>query len=211
MTVIQHLLVSVTLRVVPTEPPIRELSRTVFKTDDPRYRRTRAQICAATRRLLEAGDVSRLTFARIAEAAEVNRSTVHQHYASRHELVADALSGDLARIAAPLDQCPFEGRSHAPDELIQMFAAVRDQRPIFDRLNNIESGLVIERLSGLLTAQLAARFAAGSRPGGFEQVPPEIHARFVAAGLAGLLITEHRDGPAELARQAWQLIAPESS
>lgn len=222
MTDIHHLLVSGTLRVVPVEPPIRTLplGSSAPKSADPRYRRTRAQICAATRRLLESGGAGRLTFAMVAEAAGVNRSTVHQHYASRQELVADALAGDLAAIAEPLDRCPFE-RGHAtPPELVEMFTAVRDQRAVFDRLDGIETCLVTDRLTDLLTTQLAERFAEGNRPAGFDHVPARTHARFVAAGLVGLLFDRAGDtdgtgdtddseaDAAELAARAWRLITP---
>jgi AcrR family transcriptional regulator len=196
---------------VPVEPPIRTLptlGKTVDKMADPRYRRTRAQICAAMRRLLESGETSRLTFAMVAEAAEVNRSTVHQHYASRHELVADALAGDLAAIAEPLARCPFKRSRATPPELVEMFSTARTQGAVLDRLDGIEFCLVGDRLTELLTVQLAARFADGARPPGFDRVRPEIHARFVAAGLVGLLFAPEAGDPATSAKQAWQLIAP---
>lgn len=195
---------------VPVEPAVRRI-RSVANRDDPRYRRTRAQICAATLRLLDDTDAARLTFAKVAAAAEVNRSTVHQHYDSRHELVADAVAGDLARIAEPLDHCRFDGRPPAPPELVQMFRAATDHREALTRLSDTDRGLLAARLTELLTGQLSRRFAT-ERPTAFGAVAPQLHARYVAGGLVQLLLQSAGslgpESPEELAEQAWRLIAP---
>jgi len=190
--------------------------RPVANTADPRYRRTRAQICAATRRLLDTTDAGRLTFAQVAAAADVNRSTVHQHYASRHELVADALATDLAEITRPLSDCPFDradadfrGDAHRdhdhggdqpdafgpglpdappPAELVQMFIAARQQRTVLERLSGTDRDLLAARLTDLVAEQLTERFRSGARPAGFAAVTPAAHARYVAGGLVQLLL-----------------------
>lgn len=199
---------------MPVKPAVRRI-RTVANRDDPRYRRTREQICAATLRLLDDSDPGRLTFAQVATAADVNRSTVHQHYSSRHELVVDALAGELAAIAEPLDRCRLDGRPPVPSELVAMFAAIGEQRPALQRLSSTDRDLLAARLADLLGARLRDRFQQ-VRPAGFAAVSSSIHAAFVAAGLARLLLAAigtdrslgpHRD-PVELAEQAWRLIAP---
>ena len=201
-------------RPVPVKPSLTSI-RSVANPADPRYRRTRDQICAATRRLLETTDAPRLTFGQVATAAEVNRSTVHQHYASRHELVADALANDLAEIAGPLDRCPFDRAGEVPSELIEMFTAADDQCAILDRLSGTDRGLVAARLTELLADLLADRFRTGARPAGFDPVRPGDHARYVAGGLVQLLLGRPLDEPRrpsdERAAQAWRLIAPLSA
>lgn len=203
---------------VPVKPVVRRI-RPVANRDDPRFRRTRAQICAATLRLLDDTDASRLTFGQVASAAEVNRSTVHQHYASRHELVADAVAGELAAIAEPLNRCPFDSSGQVPTELVEMFAAATAHRQALTRLGAADSGLLASRLTDLLATQLADRFAVGARPGGFGAVPAVVHADYVAGGLVRLLLgalgagggsddPTTAAGPRRLAEQAWSLIAP---
>ncbi|HEY9292639.1 MAG TPA: TetR family transcriptional regulator [Microlunatus sp.] len=196
---------------MPVEPSVTSI-RSVANPADPRYRRTRAQICAATRRLLETTDAQRLTFGQVATAAEVNRSTVHQHYASRHELVADALATDLAEIAGPLDRCPFDRSGEVPSELVEMFAAGEQQCAILDRLSGTDRGLVAVRLTELLAARLVDRFADGARPPGFDQVPAADHAHYVAGGLVQLLLDrpsgDRRRAAEQRADEAWRLIAP---
>jgi AcrR family transcriptional regulator len=175
-------------------------------TADPRYRRTRRQICVAVRGLLETTDPARITFAAVAAAAGVNRSTVHQHYATRHELIADALAVELAEIAGRLTDCPFTTSAIVPPQLVDSFSAAHDQKRRLSRLGDTDRCLLAERLSELLTEALQARFESG-RPSGFESVPVSTHARYVAGGLARLLIFSE-EAPDQLAAQAWSLIAP---
>lgn len=202
---------------MPVEPAVRRI-RTVANRDDARYRRTRAQICAATLRLLDDTDAARLTFAQVAAAAAVNRSTVHQHYDSRHDLVADAVAGDLAAIAEPLDRCRFDGRPPVPPELVQMFSAAGGHREALTRLSDTDRGLLAARLTELLAARLARRFAS-ERPAAFTGVSADLHARYVAGGLVQLLLQSigspgspssdpTLSDPQTLAEQAWSLIAP---
>ncbi|SDT20156.1 TetR/AcrR family transcriptional regulator [Microlunatus soli] len=191
---------------MPVKPAVRRI-RPVANRDDPRFRRTRAQICAATLRLLDDTDPARLTFAQVASAADVNRSTVHQHYGSRHELVADAVAGELAAIAEPLDRCRLDGAGPVPGEFVDMFAAAADHRPALNRLGAADRGLLAARLTELLSARLAARFGAGARPDGFDTVPATVHADYVAGGLTRMLLGA--DGESgRTAEQAWDLIAP---
>ncbi|MFC7624040.1 TetR/AcrR family transcriptional regulator [Microlunatus sp. GCM10028923] len=175
--------------------------------DDRRVRRTRAQLRAAALRLLDDG-ADRLTMASIAAAADVNRSTVHQHYASVDDLICDALSGRIGEIAGALTECPFaEDRSRAPRQLVALFAAVADAEPTLAKLGPSAAARVHDQLAETLSEVLAVRFRSGQRPPGFDRVRPDLHARYVAAGVIAL--ARHRDPaetPGRLAGQAWRLI-----
>lgn len=196
-----------TLGDVPVKPAVRRI-RHVVNHDDPRFRRTRAQICAATLQLLDDTDVTRLTFAQVASRAEVNRSTVHQHYGSRHELIADAFAHKLAAIAEPLTRCRFDDRGPVPAELVEVFTAARAHRSALSRLGGSERGLLAARLSDLISTMLAARFADGARPDGYAAVPAAAHADYVAGGLTRSLLDASDADPQQRAERAWALIAP---
>lgn len=174
------------------------------KTDDPRIQRTRAQLQATVRRLLTEGEP--LTFARVAQAAGVNRSTVHQHYANLRELICDALIDDLRALVEPFADCPFADPTQSPAELTSVFATARNQADLWACLTEAETEAATARLQQLLTEQLTDRFRAGARPPGFDRVPPEIHAGWIAGGLAALLTGRPERKPADLAADAWALI-----
>jgi AcrR family transcriptional regulator len=183
--------------------------------DDPRFRRTRELICAATRDLLTSESPGSLTFAKIARVAGVNRSTVHQHYRSVHELVGDALATDLAGIAR-LDRCPMTASSVSgpPVELTAMFAAAAEQRRVLDRLNDTARCLVTDRLAQRLAAQLHERYATTTvdpYATGRDGVPAAVRADFVAGGLVRLLLGSEDQHSDDLARQAWILITEASA
>lgn len=179
--------------------------------DDRRVRRTRAQLRAATLQLLT-DDAARLTIAAVAEAADVNRSTVHQHYDSVDALICDALADRLRAIATELTECPFaEDRDRPPRQLVALFEAVLEAEPVLSRLGPSAAARVQRELAGALAAVLTERFRAGQRPPGFDRVRPEAHADFVAAGLVALAL--HRrdaDTAGRLAGQAWRLVRSQS-
>ncbi|WP_051215224.1 TetR/AcrR family transcriptional regulator [Granulicoccus phenolivorans] len=172
--------------------------------DDPRSMRTRAQLQAAVRRLLTEREP--LTFARVAQAAGVNRSTVHQHYANLRELICDALIDDLRALVEPFGDCPFADPTQTPPELTAVFTIARNQADLWACLTEAETEAATARLQHLLTEQLTDRFRAGARPPGYDRVPPEIHARWIAGGLTALLTGDTDLDPAERADQAWALI-----
>ena len=174
---------------------------------DRRTLRTRTQLRAATLRLLD-DDPPRLTMAAVAEAADVNRSTVHQHYRDVDELICDALADRLGRIATELTDCPFaDGRDRPPRQLVALFVAVAAAEPALSRLGPSVAARVQRQLAEALAAVLATRFRAGQRPPGFDRVRPELQADFVAAGVVALAL-QHRGTatPGRLAGQAWRLI-----
>lgn len=174
---------------------------------DRRVRRTRAQLRAATLELLT-GDSGRLTMASVAEAADVNRSTVHQHYGGIDDLVCDALADRLRGIAAELTKCPFaDDRDRSPRQLSALFAAIAEAEPLLSRLGASSLARVERQLAEALAEVLTELFRAGRRPPGFDRVRPDLHASYLAAGLITLAM--HRrvtDTPGRLAAQAWRLI-----
>lgn len=173
------------------------------RTDDPRYARTREQVRRAVLDLLSDG-AEVVTFARVADRAGVNRSTVHQHYGTRQELVADAYASAIARVTDPLARCPFDTRDGAPPrELHDMFSRAGELE--IDRLPVAERALVAQNLADQLALELVERFSAGARPPGFEAVPPRMHAEYVAGGLARLLLGE---ATVAAAAEGWALMAP---
>ncbi|NYE74894.1 TetR/AcrR family transcriptional regulator [Microlunatus parietis] len=174
---------------------------------DRRVRRTRAQLRAATLRLLDDG-ADRLTMASIAVAADVNRSTVHQHYASLDDLICDALADRVAAIAGAVTGCPFAAdRDRAPRHLVALFAAVADAGPTLAKLGPSAAARVQDQLVEALAEVLVERFRAGQRPPGFARVRPDLHARYVAAGVIALALQrDPADSPGRLAGQAWRLI-----
>lgn len=171
---------------------------------DRRVRRTRAHLREATLRLLDQ-DTGRLTMAAVAEAADVNRSTVHQHYGDVDELICDALGDRLRGIAQELTGCPFAAdRDRAPRQLVTLFTALGATEPLLVRLGPSGRARIERELSARLAEVLAERFRAGQRPPGFDRVRPELHAGYVAAGLVAIARTAGTSG--RLAGQAWQLI-----
>ncbi len=146
--------------------------------------------------------------AAVAAAADVNRSTVHQHYDSVDALICDALADRLLAIASELTECPFaDDRDRPPRQLVALFDAVADAAPVLSRLGPSASARVQHQLTGSLAAVLDARFRAGQRPPGFGRVRPELQADFVAAGLINLALRRgHADTARRLAGQAWRLI-----
>ncbi len=174
---------------------------------DRRTLRTRDQLRAATLRLL-GDDSGRLTMAAVAEAADINRSTVHQHYRDLDELICDALADRLQRIAVGLTECPFaDDRDRPPRQLVALFDAVTDAEPLLSRLGPSAAARVQRQLTGSLAVVLGERFRAGQRPPGFDRVRPELQADFVAAGLIALALDRRdTDTAGRLAGQAWRLI-----
>ncbi|WP_210635448.1 TetR/AcrR family transcriptional regulator C-terminal domain-containing protein [Streptomyces sp. GESEQ-13] len=71
-----------------------------------------------------------------------------------------------------------------------MFRHVSDSRPLYRRmLGDQGSALFAARLRERLTAELTAAFREGRRPAGFEDVPAELHAAYLAGALIAVVAT----------------------
>jgi hypothetical protein len=63
-----------------------------------------------------------------------------------------------------------------------------------------------------LADALRDRFASGSRPDGYDDVPADVHAAYLAGALAGVIAhwLADPDSPADAALATWRLIAAPS-
>ncbi|MEV8634437.1 TetR/AcrR family transcriptional regulator [Streptosporangium sp. NPDC051023] len=179
--------------------------------DDPRIRRTRARLRSAVLRLAVERDPESITVAEIARAAEVNRATVYLHYRDRDDLVLDAMETAIGELAAQAARCPYREPGPVPASLVALFDHVGTRAPLYRRmLGPHGSARFCARLREVLAAELRAPFATGSRPPGHDDVPPEVHAHYVAGALVGVVtywLGEHPPRPAEeIAASVWGLV-----
>ncbi|MDA0632506.1 TetR/AcrR family transcriptional regulator [Nonomuraea sp. MCN248] len=179
--------------------------------DDPRAQRTRASLRAAVLDLAVERDLSALTVSAVAGRAGVNRATFYLHYPDVDALAADAMEEAVAEVAGAAALCPLDApRDHAPEPLTTLFAHVSENAELYAcMLGGQGSPRFCARLRERLTGELEARFAAGSRPGGHTDVPPGVHAAYLAGALTGVIahwVTGPRDTPpAEVALAFWRL------
>ncbi|MEV7005282.1 TetR/AcrR family transcriptional regulator [Streptosporangium sp. NPDC051022] len=179
--------------------------------DDPRIRRTRERLRAAVLLLAGERDPESITVAEIARVAEVNRATVYAHYRDRDDLVLDAMEKAVGELAAQAARCPYREPGPVPAALVALFEHVGTRAPLYRRmLGPHGSARFCARLREVLAAELRVPFAAGSRPPGHDDVPPEIHAHYVAGALVGVVtswLEERRPRPAEeIAAFVWSLV-----
>ncbi|MFI6506436.1 TetR/AcrR family transcriptional regulator [Streptosporangium sp. NPDC050855] len=179
--------------------------------DDPRIRRTRARLRSAVLELAGARDPDSITVAEIAQLAGVNRATVYVHYRDRDDLVLDAMETAVAELAADAARCPYREPGPVPASLIALFEHIGERAGLYRRmLGPYGSARFRARLHEALAAGLGDPFAAGSRPPGHDDVPPEIHAHHVAGALVGIAtywLGEHPPRPAaDIAAAAWSLV-----
>ncbi|MEU0238813.1 TetR-like C-terminal domain-containing protein [Nocardiopsis sp. NPDC006198] len=168
--------------------------------DDPRARRTRDRLRAALLSLAAERELADVTMSAVARCAEVNRATVYQHYADLDALVADAMDDAVAHVARCAALCPLDApRDRPPEPLVDLFAHVSENAVLYRRmLSDQGSPRFANRLRERLAGELAARFAAGAGPAGFDDVPVRTHAAYLAGALVGVIADGVRagtDGP----------------
>ncbi|RKS05611.1 TetR family transcriptional regulator [Nocardiopsis sp. Huas11] len=195
--------------------------------DDPRAQRTRDRLRAALRSLAAEHELRSLTIAAVAREAGVNRATVYQHYGDLDALVADTMESAAEHVARCADHCPLdlpsarprpgeapEGTAPAdrtPAPLVDLFEHVAEQAVLYRRmLSDQGSARFAHMLRDRLTEVLAARFAQGARPPGFDDVPARLHAAYLAGALVGVVSdTVLADGapePQATAAATWRLL-----
>lgn len=176
----------------------------VFATEslDPRVRRTRNLLRDATRRLLDSHGSGAVTYTRVAQEAGVNRGTVHEHYASVADVIADALSAEMMHLAGMAKACPFADPVGPPPELAAMAQYAQEVRRRVSAMRDAETALVTARIADALAGALERRFEEGHRPPVRDGVPVHLHARFLAAGIAQFLVGERAPDVVAL----WNLI-----
>ncbi|WP_433356263.1 TetR/AcrR family transcriptional regulator [Microtetraspora malaysiensis] len=179
--------------------------------DDPRAQRTRARLRAAILDLAADKELGAITMAEVARCAGVNRATVYLHFPDVDALVTDAMEDTIAQIARAAALCPRDAPpDRAPEPLIDLFEHVAARATLYGRMLGAQgSALFATRMRERLTAELASRFVAGSRPGGFDDVPADMHATYLAGALTGVIahwVTGDRPAPApEVTLAFWRL------
>lgn len=179
--------------------------------DDPRAQRSRARLRTAILELAAAKEPTAITMSEVARHAGVNRATVYQHYPDVDALVTDAMEDALAHVARAAALCPLDAPpDEVPPPLHALFQHVSDNAPLYRRmLGSRGSALFAARMRARLTAELVTSFRDGRRPAGFDDVPAEVHAAYLAGALIGVLATWVEDDvPASVEETAlafWRL------
>ncbi|MEO3869786.1 TetR/AcrR family transcriptional regulator [Nonomuraea sp. B12E4] len=170
-----------------------------MNSDDPRAQRTRARLKAAVLDLAAQQELTTITVSALAKRAEVNRATVYLHYPDVDSLVTDAMEDAVAAVARAAALCPLDApRDRAPDPLEDLFEHVAANVTMYARmLGPHGSARFATRMRDRLTAELTHRFATGQRPRGWDDVPVEIHAAYLAGALVGVVAhwVSAREGP----------------
>lgn len=179
--------------------------------DDPRAVRTRARLRAAILELAAEQEISSITMSAVAKRAEVNRATIYVHYPDVDTLVTDAMEEAVGAVARAAALCPRQApRDQAPAPLIELFTHVAAHSTLYARmLGPTGSPRFAARMREQLTAELRRRFAEGRRPRGFDDVPADLHAAYLAGALVAVVahwVTGHHPAaPDEIALAFWRL------
>ncbi|WP_336212965.1 TetR/AcrR family transcriptional regulator [Nonomuraea sp. LPB2021202275-12-8] len=182
--------------------------------DDPRAQRTRARLRAAVLDLATERDLGTITVSEVAKRAAVNRATVYLHYPDVDALAADAMEDAVTEVARAAALCPLDAaRDRVPEPLARLFAHVEANAKLYEcMLGTQGSPRFSARLRERLTGELETRFAHGSRPGGFDDVPAGVHAAYLSGALIGVIAhwvtTAGPTPPTEAALAFWRLFRP---
>ena len=115
------------------------------------------------------------------------------------------------RVARAAALCPLDApRDELPAPLGELFQHIADGAPLYRRMLGTQgSALFAARMRERLTTELTSSFRDGRRPVGFDDVPVEVHAAFLAGALTGVIaswVTEDVPAPAEETALAfWRL------
>ncbi|MDR3081226.1 MAG: TetR/AcrR family transcriptional regulator [Streptomyces sp.] len=159
--------------------------------DDPRAQRSRARLRTAILELVAVKDPAAITMSEVAKHAGVNRATVYQHFPDVNALVMDAMEDAVAHVARAAALCPLDAPGNdVPQPLNDLFQHVIDNAALYRRMLGPQgSALCAARMRERLTAELLAAFREGRRPAGFDDVPDEVHAAYLAGALIGVIAT----------------------
>lgn len=159
--------------------------------DDPRAQRSRARLRTAILELAAAKETAAITMSEVARHAGVNRATVYQHFPDVNALVTDAMDDAVAHVARAAALCPLDApRDDVPPPLSALFQHISDNATLYRRmLGSRGSALFAARMRARLTTELVVSFREGRRPAGFDDVPAEVHAAYLAGALIGVLAT----------------------
>jgi len=180
--------------------------------NDPRARRTRSSLKGALLELANEEQLSDITISKVAKRADVNRATVYLHYPDLDSLLIDAMEDAVAEVVRTASLCPLDGRGDsAPEQLVTLFTHISRHATLYARaLGPHGSAPFAVRMREKLAAALLERFEVGARPSGFETVPAEVHAAYLAGALLGVIAqwitSEAPDSPEDIGRATWQLL-----
>ncbi|MFD8599235.1 TetR/AcrR family transcriptional regulator [Kitasatospora sp. NPDC059646] len=179
--------------------------------DDPRVQRTRARLRDAFLELAAEQDLDAITVSAVAKRAGINRATVYQHYPDADALVVDAMDGEVAEVARAVRLCPADAPpGSTPGALVGLFEHIAARAAVHRRvLGDQGSAGFAGRMREQVTAALTERFREGARPAGFDDVPADLHAAYLAGALLGVvthwITAEHPAPPADVAAAFWRL------
>ena len=178
--------------------------------DDPLVQRTRDRLRAALLFLAAEQELGSVTMAAVARQAGINRATVYQHYADLDGLVADSMEDAVAHVARCAVLCPLETPDDTtPEPLVDLFAHVAENAVLYRRMfSERGSARFPELLRERVAGALMPGFVEGRRPPTHTEVPPELHASFVAGALVGAVAAAADGGrsPDVDARDTWLLL-----
>ncbi|WP_069813651.1 TetR/AcrR family transcriptional regulator [Streptomyces sp. TP-A0874] len=182
--------------------------------DDPRAQRSRSRLRAAILELAAVREPATITMSEIAKLAGVNRATVYQHFPDVDALVTDAMEEAVAQLAQAAARCPADApRDEVPQPLSKLFRHVAESAGLYRRMLGPQgSPLFAARMRERLTLELADTLRARRRPPGFDEVPPAVHAAYLAGALTGVIAHWVADDPPacadETALAFWRLFRP---
>ena len=182
----------------------------IMNPDDPRVRRTRERLRTALLSLATEQELASITMAAVARRAEVNRATAYQHYTDLDALVADAMEDAVAHVTRCATSCPLDAPGdRTPEPLVDLFTHVAENAVLYRRMfAERGSARSAEVLRERITRELTPGFAAGRRPSTHVDVPPNLHASFVAGALVGVIAAAAEAGrsPYADAHDTWLLL-----
>ena len=182
--------------------------------DDPRVQRTRSRLRTAILELATEQGLDAVTIAAVAKRAEINRATVYLHYPDIDALAVDAMNDAVAHVTRAATLCPLDApRGQPPAPLLDLFEHIEANQVIYAHmLGEQGSARFVARTRDQLTAALCERFTTGSRPAGFEDIPIETHAAYLAGALLGAIThwtsQEHLTPAHTAAADFWKLFRP---
>ncbi|WP_345038036.1 TetR/AcrR family transcriptional regulator [Streptomyces sannanensis] len=134
-------------------------------------------------------DPASITMSEVAKHADVNRATVYQHFPDVNALVTDAMEDAVAHVARAAALCPLDApRNDAPQPLNDLFQHIIDNAALYRRMLGPQgSARFTARMRERLTTELVTTFHEGRRPAGFDDVPDEVHAAYLAGALIGVI------------------------
>lgn len=141
-------------------------------------------------------ELATITMSALAKRAEVNRATVYLHYSDVDSLITDAMDDAVTAVARAAALCPLDApRDRAPLPLVELFEHVAVNAGMYRRMLGAHgSARFGARMRERLTAELTQRFAEGRRPCGWDDVPVDMHAAYLAGALVGVIAHWVADG-----------------